>query len=82
MDYRTEQLKCSLFWKSKIIEHKTYTMKILSDEFLENLNIVLDFVERFNKQDKYRDVAEAAGIIEKILYEQGFLVPFNEREYI
>ena len=43
-------------------------MKILSDEFIENLKIVLDFVERYNKQDKEKDAAEAASEIERIIY--------------
>lgn len=39
----------------------------LPEEFQTDLRLVMDFVERWNKQDKESNVSEAAGRIEAIL---------------
>ena len=56
-------------------EMKEYE-KEWSDEidkgFAKPLTIVLDFVERWNKQDKDKEVAEAAQVLQDILKKQKY----------
>jgi len=41
----------------------------MNEKLIDSLRLVLDFVERYNKQDKEKDVAEAVEIIRQAYFD-------------
>ena len=49
----------------KLLKNKT-----MNNEEKEALKIVLDYVERWNKKDEEKDVANAAALLEGYIYQE------------
>lgn len=53
-------------------ELQTKRINFMYDNQIEALKVVLEFIERWNKKDEEKEVAEAAGILEE--YVEGLSV--------
>lgn len=51
-----------------------YTKQVISEALVKDLKVVLDFVERWNKQDSEKNVAQSAEDIKQNLKEQGIII--------